>query len=302
MPTCSPAGVAAPHRGRPRRPARRRAASSSSTVLTIGNIRLTGVSWATRTTASSWSASSPGTREREPEPAQPQERVGLGRHRQVGQRLVAADVEGAQRDPAAAHRLGDRAVDRLLLVHLRRAVAAEEQELGAHQAGQVGAGRRRGPGVLDRADVGPHEHVVTVRGPGRRAGPAGARPPRPTARRPGRAAARGPRRPGRPAARRCCRRGRPACRPAMSSTPVPAPTTAGMPRARTGSRCARSGCPRRAPPRRRGPGRARRPAPGVRSAATSTPCPAARSGAATPSSCRRTSSPTARTSAARARR
>ena len=68
---------------------------------------------------------------------------------EVRQRLVAADVERAQRDPPPVERFGERAVDRDLLLDVGGVVPAEEQELGAHQAGEVGAwsaaARRRRP-------------------------------------------------------------------------------------------------------------------------------------------------------------
>ena len=78
------------------------------------------------------------------------------------QRFVSADVERAQRNPAPVQRFGDLAVDGELLLDVRGVLAAEEQELGAHQAGEVGSLGRRGPRVVDRADVGtdPDGHTV----------------------------------------------------------------------------------------------------------------------------------------------
>ncbi len=134
---------------------RPRAASSSATVLTIGNITSTGRSRATRTTARSWSRSSSGRRSASRMPRTPEERVRLHRHRHVGQWLVAADVEGPDDDPAAGQRIGQRTVGGSLLVHARRRGAAEEQQLGADEACEVGARGRGGERVVQGAEVGP---------------------------------------------------------------------------------------------------------------------------------------------------
>ena len=121
--------------------------------MIIGNITLTGVCCASRTIASSWSRQQLRMRQRQPDATDTEERVHLGGRRQELQRLVAANIEGAQRDPAPVERFGDLAVDRELLLDIRCVLAAEEQELGAHQAREVRAVGRRRPGVVHRADV-----------------------------------------------------------------------------------------------------------------------------------------------------
>ena len=84
----------------------------------------------------------------EPERADAEERVLLGRQRQVRDRLVTADVEQPDRDRVAAERLDRLAVGGGLLVLGRRRGPLEEQELGPeqpHAAGPQRAGRRRPP-------------------------------------------------------------------------------------------------------------------------------------------------------------
>jgi hypothetical protein len=69
------------------------------------------------------------------------------------QRLVTAHVEGAQRRAPTAHRDRDRPVHGLLLFDARRPLPMHEQELGAHQAGLLGARGDRGVSVGHRAEV-----------------------------------------------------------------------------------------------------------------------------------------------------
>ena len=79
-------------------------------------------------------------------PRMPRNELSSAGRSRYGRVLVAADVERAhdQRQPVERpHHLGQRLV---LLVLGRRLVAAEEQELGAHQADALGPGldgRRR---------------------------------------------------------------------------------------------------------------------------------------------------------------
>ena len=87
-------------------------------------------------------------------PRMPEERVGLRRHRQVGQRLVAADVERAQRDPPAAQRVGDRVVLRLLLVDVGRGVRSRNRNSVRTRPAPSAPAVERRPGVGDRAEVG----------------------------------------------------------------------------------------------------------------------------------------------------
>ena len=56
--------------------------------------------------------------------------------------------QGPQRDSPSVEGLGYLAVHGELLLDIRCVLAAEEQELGANQAGEIGAVRRRRPGVI----------------------------------------------------------------------------------------------------------------------------------------------------------
>ena len=105
--------------------------------------------------------------EREADAADAQEGIALGRGRQVGQRLVAPDVERAQRDPTPAHSVGDAAIDRLLLFDVGRLLPVQEEELRADEPGQVCAQLSRQPRVLDRAEVRADVHLDAVGRPRR---------------------------------------------------------------------------------------------------------------------------------------
>ncbi len=78
--------------------------------------------------------------------AQAQGRVLLGRDRQVGRGLVAADVQGADDQRTAVQGRGDGLVLAGLFVLVGRGLALQEQELGAQQARAFRAVRRRRPG------------------------------------------------------------------------------------------------------------------------------------------------------------
>ena len=85
-------------------------------------------------------ASTSGALEREPDPADAEERVGLGRHRQRRQRLVGAGVERAHDERAAVERDGDlAAASSACSSSLGQLGAVEEQELGAEQPDALGA-------------------------------------------------------------------------------------------------------------------------------------------------------------------
>ena len=112
--------------------------------------------------------------QRQPDAADPEVGVHLGGSRQELQWLVAADIQGAQRDSAPVERFGDLAVDRELLLDVRRVLASQEQKLGAHQAHEIRTVGACRPGVVHRSDVGAHRNRDTVAGD-RRLGGAGAR-------------------------------------------------------------------------------------------------------------------------------
>ena len=98
--------------------------------------------------------------------AQPERRVGL--HAGVGavERLVVADVEGADGDRPGRHRLDHRAVGLVLLVLVGQGVAADEQELGTVQADAVGVGGLDCGQVLGAFDVGEQVDGLAVEGGG----------------------------------------------------------------------------------------------------------------------------------------
>ncbi len=282
---------------------RRRASTSSSTVLTIGNITLTGVSWATSTIARSWSRSRSLLGQREPDAADTEERVGL---RAAGERRPAAcrrrrrGCAGSAGARPAPRRARGRPATCSSTVGCVGAV--EEQELGPDQPGQVGAVQCRGCGVLDGAEVGPDLTSTPSAVTAGLCAASSARAARARARSSSSSEARaGCRRPGRRRPARSSRRARWSCRRERPAPRVPRPRRPGWRGTGPGWRCGRSGCRRRAP--RPGPGsrRGRRPGPGSgrrRPARRRRRC-AVR---ATPTRTRATCCPTSRTSAARARR
>ena len=97
-----------------------------------------------------------GSREREPDPADAEERVGLGWHRQRRQRLVRAGVERAHDERAPVERDGDLAQGCGLLVFVGQLGPVEEQELGAEQPDALGAELDRFCGLVRRAEVREH--------------------------------------------------------------------------------------------------------------------------------------------------
>ena len=110
-----------------------------------------------------------GLGQAQPDRSPAQEGVGLNRHVEIGQRFVAARVEGADDQRAPAQRRGRRAIGRDLLLLPRRILAVPEQKLRAKQPDAVRAEIHRGPGVPDRADIGPDLDAMAVpgdRGPG----------------------------------------------------------------------------------------------------------------------------------------
>ena len=91
--------------------------------------------------------------EGEPDAPDAEERVRLGRLRQVRERLVRADVERAEDQRSPFQSLGDAPVRRVLLVLAWHRVPLQEQELGAEEADALGAVLDRGLDVDGRADV-----------------------------------------------------------------------------------------------------------------------------------------------------
>lgn len=94
----------------------------------------------------------------------------LGGYREVAQRFVPAGVEGPQGERASAEGLCEVAVDRFLLVDVRRGIAVGEEELRAHQAGEV---RSAGVGQMclrHGADAGADEDVHAIAGARRGSG------------------------------------------------------------------------------------------------------------------------------------
>ena len=103
--------------------------------------------------------------EADPDAAQAEEGVFLFRERQVGQRLVAADIQGADDQwTATAEHFGDGAVGVGLLVLAGSLIALVEQELGAQQADALAAGGDCRQGVVGVADIGDDFDPVAVAG------------------------------------------------------------------------------------------------------------------------------------------
>ncbi len=75
------------------------------------------------------------------------ERIGLARVPQVGNRLVAAEVERADRHAVAGAGLDDLAIGRELLLLVGHVGVREEQVLRAEQAHAGRAHRRGGAGI-----------------------------------------------------------------------------------------------------------------------------------------------------------
>ena len=229
-------------------------------MLTIGNITLTGVSWATVTIARSWSSSRSASASASRMPAHAQERVRLRRPGARRQRLVAAHVEGAQ-GQASPLRAPRPSRDRPRPAP--RPSAGRGGRGTGTRCGPARRGRHRSPRAArasaTRPEVGADQDLDAVA----RSRPARARPARPPASARARSSA----------ARRSWRRlGAGSTKTAPSdpsratvtpgaddSTAAPAATTAGI--ARDRARIARdwSGFPRPAPARAPWPGRARRP-------------------------------------------
>ena len=81
--------------------------------------------------------------------------------RQIGQYLVAADIEGAEDDRPALRLLEDAAVELGLVVDCRESVPHHQRNLGAKEPDPLGAGARelrqieQQPGVQQQLDRDP---------------------------------------------------------------------------------------------------------------------------------------------------
>ncbi len=108
-----------------------------------------------------------GATKGQPDASEPQGRVLLRIALHERQRLVGADVEGAEDDPV--HREGPQhlGVEPHLLLHRRRYCPAQEQEFGPNQAASLPSGLDRRRQVLDRRDVRGQLDPMPVRGPAR---------------------------------------------------------------------------------------------------------------------------------------
>ena len=117
--------------------------------------------------ATSWSRSRSRCSRLSRIPRCPRNGFASARHRQVRQRLVPADVEGAQRDPPAAHGLGDRVV--LAPAAPRRRAPRSGRGTGTRCAPvrHRRPRRERGAGVGHRSEVGGHDDSGAVAGHGR---------------------------------------------------------------------------------------------------------------------------------------
>src|SRR5690606_5312266 len=99
---------------------------------------------------------------REPDRAHAEERVLLGRLVQVGQLLVAADVEEPNDDRPARERLEGRGVRAGLLGDRRCRRASHEHELRAKEPDALGPGLGGRARLLWMADVGEEGDTVPV--------------------------------------------------------------------------------------------------------------------------------------------
>ena len=95
-----------------------------------------------------------GTTEQQPRAAHAEEGVGLLRQSEMGDLLVAPDVESAHDERPVAERVEHGGIDLGLLVLRRAQAPLEEQELGAHQADAFGAEIEGKGDLIRRVDVG----------------------------------------------------------------------------------------------------------------------------------------------------
>ena len=103
----------------------------------------------------------------EPDGPPAEERVHLGRHLQVGEELVAAQVERADDDRQRLERGGGLAVGLVLLLLAGQALAVDEQVFGAEQAHALRAVGLDLLGIGGLLDVGGEQDAMAVQGDGR---------------------------------------------------------------------------------------------------------------------------------------
>jgi hypothetical protein len=101
-----------------------------------------------------------GMLEAEPKAAQAQEGVALVREADPGQRLVAADVEGADDRGLAVQAVEQAGIGPVLLLLVRQPQAAEEEELGPHQPDTVGGGQQLVAHSIRAVDVQHQLHAL----------------------------------------------------------------------------------------------------------------------------------------------
>ena len=95
-----------------------------------------------------------GVLEREADRAPSHERVGLAPTAEVGDGLVAAEVERPDRDGVVGGLGDDPAVIEVLFLLIGDVLVGQEEVFGAEEADPGGADRLRGPRVGDVVDVG----------------------------------------------------------------------------------------------------------------------------------------------------
>ena len=101
----------------------------------------------------------------QPDPPEAERGILLGFALHEGQRLVGTGVQGPEHDPVIREPPEDLRVDLGLLLDGRCVRAAQEQELGSHQAAPLSARLDRRGDVVDRADVRRELDAVPVGGP-----------------------------------------------------------------------------------------------------------------------------------------
>ena len=94
--------------------------------------------------------------------AHAQKWIVLVRHVEVGQRLIAANVDRANDHRAAGHGFERAAIGGVLLVFAGRRGAVEKQEFGAEQPDPLGAMLQRQARLIRVADVGPQRQPVAI--------------------------------------------------------------------------------------------------------------------------------------------
>ena len=89
-------------------------------------------------------------------------RIVLARHMQVGERLVRADIEGAEHHRPVAGGGQNRLIELGLLVEAREPLRHHELQLGAEQADAVGPGVRQMRQVDDQSGIDAERDPLAV--------------------------------------------------------------------------------------------------------------------------------------------